>query len=96
MSTHSNDAVVTPAVVHELVALFGDGELVQEVLVVLLYVQTGKGQLAEYVDDKYVGLTRAERARIHARLHRMRARALARIEKVFGGDLGIGAGINAA
>ena len=82
--------------VRELVRLFGDGEAVHEILDVLLYSRTGKGQLIEYVDEKYVGLTRAHRDRIYRRLHDMRARALARLDKVFGGELGSDAEVDAA
>jgi hypothetical protein len=74
-------------VVSDLVDLFGDGEQARQVLDVLLYVRSGKGQLLEYVDDKYVGLTRAHRDRIYQRLYRMRARALAHLQEVFGDDL---------
>jgi hypothetical protein len=74
-------------VVRELVDLFGDGEQAREILDVLLYARCGKGQLLEYVDDKYVGLSIARRDRIIARLHRMRARAMARLQEVFGDDL---------
>jgi hypothetical protein len=82
--------------VRELVRLFGDGTAVHEVLDVLLYSRTGNGQLTEYVDEKYVGLTLAQRDRIYERLKEMRARALARLEKVFGGDYGIDAVVHAA
>jgi hypothetical protein len=82
--------------VRELVRLFGDGAAVHEILDVLLYSRTGNGQLIEYVDEKYAGFTLAQRDRAYERLREMRARALARLDKVFGGDIGIDAVIGAA
>jgi hypothetical protein len=74
-------------IVRELTSLFDTEADAREILEVLLYARSGRSQLLEYVDTTYASLTRAKRDAIFARLWRMRARALAHLHSVFGGEL---------
>ena len=74
------------AIVAELVALFGGEDMAREALDVLLEARTGRAALEAYIEDRNPGMSRVQRTATYARLHRMRTRALARLEKRFGRD----------
>ena len=72
------------AIVSELVVLFGGEDMAREALDVLLEARTGRDALEAYIDNRNPGISRAQRSATYARLHRMRTRALSRLEKRFG------------
>ena len=74
-------------IVAELVDLFGDEAKAREILDVLLVARNGRAPLLRHLEEKHPRLTGARLETEYGRVQRMRARALARLQQVFGVEL---------